>query len=386
MPEELRKLELEVDPWFSLSELRVGADGRKALISHGRQKRPDAIKVETQHCAFCPENRGNLKRPFFLNELVEEMEGRGLYVLENKFPSFSPPEVYDKLRKLPPLQVYMVNREIAIGRHLVMIETSNHHLDPFVESDTSQQYYDNLVWGFIQTLRTLRAEGHAWGGLGKNRNGINKDGSIAYAGASQEHLHSQFVGTTIVTPKWLEEKIVRCQIEPRNASDIFFQTYQGKKSLLSCVQCIEVLEYQPNERVKIADDGSHFSFVAPIGDQPPYHYEISIVPYNHHGLFEEMSHRDTFSFARVLSQTMRWLYHNFGNCGYNYELRQGPWKINTYGLAEHYNQLFHWKFNIYPATSEIRRSAKTEGFLSHLLGIPILPEAPENIALRTKGK
>ena len=238
------------------------------------------------------------------------------------------------------------------------------------------------MWGYIGMLQTLKAERFPWGGLGKNRNGVNKDGSTAYSGASQEHLHSQSVGTVIV-PRWLENIIEHYKIDPRVSSDFYFDEYQGKKRLMSCVQCIESREHQLSERVKIVEDDFHISFVAPVPDPHPHHYEITIVPYAHAGLFDEMSKREAQSFARILHQTMMWINSLFPNCGYSYEMRQGPWKIGTYGLDEYYNQLFHWKFNIYPASSDLG-TLRTKGFMSHLLGIPILEEAPENIAYRLR--
>jgi len=129
MREELSRLELEVDPWFSLSELRLAPDGRKVLIPHARQKKPEVTKVDIKDCVFCPNQRDRLKQPYFLTDLIQEMKDKSLYILENEFPSVTPPPIADKQEKLPPAPVYLVDRKIAIGRHLVMIESLDHHLN-----------------------------------------------------------------------------------------------------------------------------------------------------------------------------------------------------------------------------------------------------------------
>src|SRR3989338_5175909 len=138
-----------IDPWLSFNEVRRDASGRYAIVANSRRGKPEPGKdKKPEGCIFCPESRGRLAEPYLDGQAKKEMKARGLYLIPNKFS--------------------------------VSLETG--------------KYYENLVWGYLQMLRALRAEGLAWGGLGKNRNGISKDGSIIHAGASQPHPHSQAVG------------------------------------------------------------------------------------------------------------------------------------------------------------------------------------------------
>src|SRR3989338_8268749 len=185
-----------IDPWLSFNEVRRDASGRYAIVANSRRGKPEPGKdKKPEGCIFCPESRGRLAEPYLDGQAKKEMKARGLYIIPNKFSVVSPPESVPDFYKdhgggLPGLY----EGRTIIGRHLVMIESPNHNPDPFSDSLETGKYYENLVWGYLQMLRALRAEGLAWGGLGKNRNGISKDGSIIHAGASQPHPHSQAVG------------------------------------------------------------------------------------------------------------------------------------------------------------------------------------------------
>ena len=395
--EELSQLELEVDPWFSLSELRWAPDGRKVLIPHARQNKPEATKVVSKECAFCPGSPSMGKTPYTLTDLVQGAKDRNVYFLENTFPTVSPPEISDDVVKFRREGI-AYDRKIARGRHLVQIETPDHNLNPYL---ATRQYYKNLVWGYIAMLKTLRAEEHLWGGLGKNYNGINEDGTKAPSGASQEHLHSQAVGVdSLLLPNWLEHTIkhyhepsivvprwLKYIVEKSKGLEIELKEDSFGRLLGECSSCIESRFIKGIREIKIAADDFHVSFVNTVpGSHHPYDFEINIIPYDHQGLFDEMSEHQAASFASILHQTMTWISSRFGKCGYNYELRQGPWKISDHAkLNEYYGKIFHWKFNVYPASSELG-TLRNQGFMSHLLDIPIHKEAPENIARRIKQK
>lgn len=415
MPEELSRLELEleVDPWFSLSELRIAPDGRKVLIPHTRLKKPEATKVESKECVFCPSSPSMSKPPYTLADFVQGARDREISFLKNKFPTVSSPEISDAVVRYHTALRIIYDRQIARGKHLVMIETPDHYLNPFT---ATRKYYENLVWGYITMLKTLRAEGFQLGLLGKNYNGVNKDGTEADAGASQKHLHSQAVGvdslllpdwvedtmkyyhaSTIVVPQWLEYIVEQSPVRiivPRwlkyivNQSKIreieLEEDFFGE-ILPGCSSCIESRFNRGFGPIKIADDNLHISFVNPIpSSRAPYDFEIYIMPFAHQGLFDEMSKLQADSFADILNQTMVWTSSKFGECGYNYMLFQGPWKISDHPRwEERYKKIFHWKFVVHPASSELD-TIKTQGFMSELLGIPILKKAPEDIAYRPR--
>ena len=121
-------------------------------------------------------------------------------------------------------------------------------------------------------------------------------------------------------------------------------------------------------------------------DVNPWHVKIRILPYEHKSRFDEISEEEAESLAAVLHQTMKALGRKYPNCGYNFELRQGPWK-----LPEHYGRIgvnpntYHWGLSVYPASSDLD-TMRQDGFMSHLLGMAVLTDTPETFASKLRAK
>lgn len=150
--------------------------------------------------------------------------------------------------------------------------------------------------------------------------------------------------------------------------------------LQGCSGCMEVRDNRHGDR-KLYSDGIHYSFVAPVPKgQNPYHVEVRVMPLNHQSHFEDMIPEEVVSFARVLHETMVLLGRKYPNMGYNFELRQGPWKTDfrTKDIRS-----LHWEFSIYPAWSKLDTEKHT-GFIPHLLGAPVLKITPEQIGKSIK--
>ena len=365
----------EVD---QISHIRYSPAGDIALVSPARGKKPTS-SID-QACIFCPESRDKLAESFLKGNSLDEMLERGLYILDNAFPVVSVPDSAggnDAGRASPAgFNPVFYDMRIAHGRHLVMIETDNHHLNPFSDGAETKGYYQNLVWGYIQMLKSLEAEGYVWGGVGKNRNGLTAEGRVIDAGASQRHPHSQAIAMNGLVPRGLEDYVLSTnEVNDRLKSD-------GKALMLQgCSGCLEVRDNRYSSRLLYANK-THVSFVAPVPkSQHPYHVEIRIAPYNHQSHFENMSPQEADSFADVLHRTMVLLGLQFPNMGYNFELRQGPWKPGRGGDA----RASHWEFSIYPAWPALDTEKHT-GFIPHLLGASVLKVAPEEIAGRILGK
>lgn len=309
------------------------------------------------------------------------MVERGLYILDNAFPVVSvhnDSSGVDAGRTTPTdFSSAFYEMSAAHGRHLVMIEADNHRLDPFSDSRETKAYYRNLVWGYIQMLSSLKNEGYVWGGVGKNRNGLTAKGHAIDAGASQAHPHSQAIAMSRFVPKDLEQHILSTQ-----ELNTYLIADDSKRPMLrGCPGCLEVRDNGHSSRLLYAT-GTHASFVAPVPKgQNPYHVEIRIVPYAHQSHFEGMSPEEAGSFADVLHRTMVLLGLQFPNMGYNFELRQGPWKSGRGGDT----RASHWEFGIYPAWPALDTEKHT-GFIPHLLGAPVLKIAPEDIAGKILGK
>ena len=366
------KIYPEVDTFSSIIS---GPDWNMAIIAPARGKKVQAV----EECIFCPESRDKLVEPFLSGNLREEMESRDLYILRNAYPVVTPSENIPNGIANRGFYGVFHDKNILPGEHILMIETPNHNLNPFSSSHEAKEYYNNLVWGYIQMLKSLKEKGYSWAGLGKNRNGIYLDGSTIDAGASQPHPHSQAISMDFV---------------PRNLDRILFELnrHPGElkrdslgELLPACPSCQQDRD-GVFQNIKLVFDGMHVSYVVPNPTLNPYHIEIRIAPINHQSHFEEMSLEQSASFATVLHETMIKLNKSYPNMGYNFELKQGPWKSDRYGIKNVYNiKNSHWKFGVYPAWPNLD-TEKNIGFISHLLGVAVLKVLPYQLAKKINQK
>ncbi len=357
------------------AEIRRGPGGKQAIVPYTRLDKPEPEKDKKtidKKCDFCPTN-WKLSEVYFSGELAQLMLDRGLFVKDNKFPTVLRTSDVDT-RYIEPLGIFH-DRKLAKGRHLVMIETPDHNLDPFLPSSEIANYYQNLVWGYIQMLRELRREGfgtYEWGAVIKNRNGVGKDGNVINAGASQPHPHSQAIALEKM-PNWLEEYLL-----PSSSYEKGITTDSLGMVLGGCTGCLEVRDSTGVRGVfrdvTIETNGIYTSSVARIPEPNPFHVQIKIVPINHQSLFDEMTEQEAYHFADILHKTMVAVGFRYTNCGFNFELVQGPWKSRHRD-----NRLYHWECNIYPAWPELK-TIRYDGVMSHLLRMAIPNIPPEHIA------
>ncbi|MBI2101529.1 hypothetical protein HYT53_02860 [Candidatus Woesearchaeota archaeon] len=362
-----------------IAKIIFAIDGSIAILSPSRASKPDYKSGE--ECIFCPPSRGSLANPVIGKDLLSEMNERGLYIMDNAFPTFSSQEKVASIdtRYMPHPGIFH-DLKPAVGRHLVMIETPHHKLNPFSDSRETTEYYRNLVWGYIQMLNFLKDQGYKWGGVGKNRNGVETlkmpffselvrlffpNYGVLDAGSSQPHPHSQAIGLSFV-PNKLEE-LVKSSFE--------YEKFLAKDSegdiLAGCSNCLMAREYISKTLVS---NKYYTVFVAevPFGTNP-YHEEIRVYPINHQSHFEAMSTEQALALADILHKTMAILGKN-KDIGYNFEVRQGPW-ISEYDIRKS-----HWTFSIYPAHD--RKTVKHIGFIPHLIGASIIESDTD--ALRQK--
>ena len=348
------------------SHIRFAPDGGVALVAPARAKKPTSLEGI---CIFCPDARSNLAEPYSGMDLAE-MNRRGVYILDNAYPVTLPreSELGIDRRFAHGFGGVFYDWDTAVGRHLVMIETPNHKLNPFSKSRETASYYKNLVWGYIQMLKSLREEGFRWGSVGKNRNGKFE------AGASQEHLHSQALAANFDVTRL--DNLVR--LSGRHEDNLIIDGL-GYTMHEVCSACKEVRDNRFYNRKAgrrlFEDDSPYVSFVAPVPrGENPYHFEVRIAPLSHQSHFEDMTPEQADAFAVTLHKNMEILGRRFPNLGFNYILWQGPWKAK--GRDDIRNS--HWEFSIYPSSS--KEYEKHTGFIPHLLGAPVLKSTPEQLA------
>jgi len=361
-------------PIESLAHIRASPGGDLAMVSPSRGNKPKGDGAEA--CIFCPNGRELLAKPFLDGDFLDEMVKRELYILDNAYPvTSSDNSPVDGSEHSESLGIYYTGTE-ARGKHLVMIETNKHDLDPFSAGAETRAYYRNLAWGYSQMLRSLKNEGYAWGGVGKNRNGVSKDGKTIDAGASQAHPHSQAIAMNTFVPRSLEENM-------QSTRDVDAFLGPDGNEILWLRGCPGCLEGRENNYARaLHTNGQYVSFVAPVPKGPnPYHVEIRIVPLAHQSHFEDMSLHQQDSFADILHDTMVSLSKPYPNMGYNFEMRQGPWKPHNNWKDPRSS---HWEFSIYPAWPKLDTEKHT-GFIPHLIGASVMKISPEEIARQIKG-
>jgi len=356
-------------------EWRSDPYGRTVLIALARGDKPvaaaDAGRGDIS-CIFCPEERSTLAEPYIKDKLVlEEMFGRKLYIVENKYPTVATPESMQgvDLRFVPKFGGIAITSEPAIGRHLVMIETPNHDLDPFSANEETRRYYTNIVWGYKEMLNALKNEGLVWGGIGKNRNGLHEDGTVLEAGSSQPHPHSQAIAITRI-PSHIYEAL---RIWTTGRSD-FDSRMLAEEYLSGCGGCMEARDGMFGA-TRLLMDEHNVSYMDPMGgDRTPYDIRIKILPLAHQSHFETMTEERTNSFAEILHNTMVTLGQMWPGMGYNFGLSQGPWISEGDDL-----RIPHWEFSIYPAWPDLN-TLKQTGVISHILGATVHKRDPVDIA------
>ena len=264
----------------------------------------------------------------------------------------------------------MYKRQVLNGFHSLSIN-KEHEISPFSDSESTRNYYRDEVWVYRAMLAWFKEQGCSWGGIGKNRNGSYIDDKLIPAGASQSHPHSQGAAVYDFYPPWLMNHIGKFD------GDLKLKTDSVGTILPGCPPCIEA-RYVPHDYVL---ERNHL-FVSYLNPNPrllpPNQYEIVITPSNHQSRFDDITDGHAEYFVGILHRTMQ-KFSNLGNPGFNFVLYQGPWNVQS----PLYNRdSFHWQFKIYPAYN--RKTEKHDGFMSLLLGVPVLTEAPESLAQRLK--
>lgn len=359
----------DVDPWLRFSEIRTGPGGKFTIIANSRRDKPEPGKGEgLEACIFCPDKR-RLDPPIFEDKRLEEMRKRGFYVLGNKYAVTTPPQVDDGPLAYKKMLGAMWERNVFRGFHSLSIN-KDHNINPFSDSELTKNYYRDEVWVYRTMLAWFKEQGCSWGGIGKNRNGSYSDGKVIPAGASQPHPHSQGAAVYDFYPPWLMENIEQFR------NDLEFRTDSAGAILSGCPSCIEA-RFIPLSGNVIERNNFFISYTNPTPSLlPSNQYEIIITPFNHQSRFDDITDEHAEYFADILHKTMQ-KFSKLGNPGFNFVLHQGPWNAQyRHNLLDS----FHWQFKIYPAYS--RKTEKHDGFMSLLLGVPVLTEPSESLASR----
>lgn len=293
--------------------------------------RPE-IPAFVANCPFCPGNEDVATDERYR---VDGADGRwALRSIVNKFsvlsatgdvalqPSFSAdPETVN-----------------GVGLHEVLIETPQHHL---TAAAITVDHVRRILEAYIDRSRTFYADPRV-------RHVIVFKNHGADAGASQQHPHSQIVGTPIV-PGQVVERIER-------ARRIFAET--GR-----CSACA-LIDQERAEACRVVAENADFIALIPYAALSPYH--LWILPKVHAACFSELPAESLAALAEIVRTVLGKVVGMLNDPPYNLVVR-------SLGPQEKDAPYFHWYLSIVP------RVNKVAGFELGT-GMYVNPSLPEHCA------
>lgn len=325
-----------------MSELRVDpVCGRCVYIAEDRAGRPNDFAAaagksapstlladRSASCPFCAGHEA--ATPDALAE-VRDAEGPWqVRVVPNKYPAVAS----------------RAGAHAPLGVHEVIIESPD-HVAEVVDLAPAQ---------FATILGVYRDRLRHWSDSGAFRHGIVFKNSGSAAGASIEHVHSQFIALPYV-PELVQTELASAE-----------RFYVEARSCLFC-ELVE-REQLAGERLVLRRDG-YVAFCAYAGRQP---FETWILPDRHAARFEMTSDDELAALASVLQDLLRRLHAQTDSLAYNLMLHTAPWDGG-------HDASYHWHWELVP------RSSQLAGFELGA-GVYINPVSPERAAqnLRNAGR
>jgi len=260
-------------------------------------------------CPFCPGNEQATQSQTL--RLCDADGSWAVRAVENKFPTLSP---------VGPVMVSGSEYQLTIsgvGRHEVVVETPAHHLNPALlpvdQIVKILNTYRNRMDEFYQDPRIKHVT------IFKNHG----EG----AGSSQEHPHSQVIGTPVVP----------AQVERRLALALHHHASKGM-----CLYC-HSLEQELADGSRIVAENDCFVALLPYAALSPFH--VWVFPRVHRAYFGDISEPETRQLARMLKEVLLRVYVGLGNPDYNFVIR-------SLSPADRDAAHYHWYVSIVPRVSQ----------------------------------
>ncbi|MGB8169851.1 MAG: DUF4931 domain-containing protein [Chthoniobacteraceae bacterium] len=325
-----------------MSEIRHNKlTGEWVIIAPERAKRggnlaPPAARPEVPEfvatCPFCPGNEGEGTDERYR---VKGDDGKwALRSVVNKFSVLSPTGDV-ALAGCRGGEEESVN---GVGLHEVLVESPRHHLTTAL---FSPEHVRRILEAYIDRFRSFYADSRI-------RHVVVFKNHGAEAGASQQHPHSQIVGTPIV-PGQVLERIER-------ARRIFAETAK-------CLACTLIAQ-EREAGCRIVAENLHFVALIPYAALSPYH--LWIFPKIHAACFSVLPVETVPTLAEIVHTVLRKVHGMLADPPFNLVIRSlGPQEQNA--------PYFHWYISIVP------RVNKVAGFELGT-GMYINPSSPESRA------
>lgn len=325
-----------------MSEIRQNRlTGEWVIIAPERAKRGGNLTRPTDRpeipafvaaCPFCPGNEAAADEERY--RVAGDDDRWALRSIVNKFSVLSPTgEV-----ALPGGQARGDESVNGVGLHEVLIESPQHHLTTALYP---VEHVQRIIEAYRHRFQAFYADPRV-------RHVIVFKNHGADAGASQQHPHSQIVGTPIV-PGQIVERLERSR-------RFFAET--GR-----CLACTLIAEERDDACRVIAENADFLAFI-PFAALSPYH--LWIFPKTHRACFSDQPLETLPALAEIVRTVLARVYGLLENPPFNLVLR-------SLGPAEKDESHFHWYISIVP------RVNKVAGFELGT-GMYVNPSSPEERA------
>jgi len=228
------------------------------------------------------------------------------------------------------------NRCNGLGQHEVIIETPKHGLE-LHELPAAQM---KLLFEMLQQrYRALALDSRIkYIQIYKNRG--------LFAGASQEHSHSQILAYPMVPDK-------------NRGLRRYFKEHRD------CLIC-QIINEEMHQQERIIYEGEHFILISPYAAR--FSYEAWIVPKQHREHFVDINKEELYELQIILQGYLETMLACLENPSYNIMINSAPVNIDRQGV-------YHWYMEITPRLLIANAVEISSGYFIN----PVAPEAAAEI-------
>ena len=305
-----------------MSELRQDPTTREwVILAPERGKRPtqrpkkrsaDDLPGWDASCPFCPGNEAQTPDEVFKIPISNEGHWE-VRVVPNRFAALTPEGVGPVIE-----ETHLFRKRPGFGVHEVIIEIQSHNT--FM-----------ALMEYEQVEKVLIAYQERYNVLKKDRQlkfiTIFKNHGWA-SGTSLVHLHSQLVGTPIITPYYHQR---------------FDVAHDYHADMGGCLYC-ELLAEELEKKERIVAETKEFVIFHPYASRSPW--ETWIIPKEHSASFGRVPASCLAELAIVLKDSLFCLYHELDNPAFNL-------MVGTSTTVDEDDPYYHWHIRIVPRLTTI---------------------------------
>ncbi len=319
------------------------------IIAPERLRRPDSYKrdtdseknnTDTSHCPFCAGNESMTKKEIFT---LTDDKGEWLT------------RVVPNLYKAVQIEVEWVNEDLGaferwagFGAHEVVIDTPKHFLR--MDKWRVQEYHNWLITLKARLCDLKNDLRLVYFSIFKNHG--------RYAGATQNHPHSQIIALPIV-PKSLRYKMEHAH---RYYKEHGISIYQ------------KILSQELNSKERVLSESNSFAVIAPFASS--FAFEVTIISKNPRLIsLCDLGENDIDELSDLMQKLMTAMYRELGVFDFNILFNTPPMQKN-YATEDYFDDISNiWRF----ALTVTPRLYRLGGFEIGS-GMKINPVAPEMVA------